>query len=440
MILCCLIAGILVFIGTAAAAVWINIDSAVQNTKVEFISQNGESEETLDPNAGKPITFLILGQDTRDGDSGSITGDADENSGLHNADTTMVAQIAADRSWINLVSIPRDSIVTVPSCKTSNGTVPAQYDVMFNSIFATSYSVGGNLASAATCTAEAVNSLTGLDIKNFVVVDFQGLYDMIDALGGVDICLPTDIQDSYTDLDLKKGLNHFDGLTATQYARMRHGTNTDGSDIMRTTRQQYLIKAILREAISKNLFTQSNQLYQLALAAIRSLNISSGMANTSALVGLAMSLANLDTSHIYAQTVPVTPWAYNQNHVVWADSADEVWAKLKDAEPLYSSDDSSSASPTDDASSADASASASPSATDAETAGTGSGTQAEGKDEGTYNADTGLIEEADGTLIDPNTGGTVDPETGSILDPDTNQYIGIADKYINFTVCGIKTD
>ncbi|NEG69315.1 LCP family protein [Bifidobacterium choloepi] len=436
-VIACIVIAVLAFAGTAAAAVWINLDSAVKSTKVDYVSQgDGDSEEVVDPNAGETISFVIIGQDTRDGASGSITGDADENSDLHSADTTMVAQISADRSYINLVSIPRDSIVSVPSCQTTNGTVPAQYNVMFNSIFARAYSVGGNLASAATCTVEAVNSLTGMDIKNFIVVDFAGLSSMVDALGGVDICLPTDIEDSNTNLDLKAGLNHMDGVTATQYARMRHGTNTDGTDIMRTTRQQYLIKTILREAISKNLFTQSAQLYQLALAAIKSLNISSGLADTSTLVGLAMSLVNLDTSHIYTQTVPVTTWSQDANRVVWADSADEVWEKMVKGEPLFDTATSVTADESSPSASSSASASESASAS-ASSSASSSGDADSKKDEGTYDANTGLIVESDGTLIDPNTGGMVEADTGSIIDLDTYQYIGIADKYINYKFCGI---
>ncbi len=50
---------------------------------------------------------------------------------------------------------------------------------------------------------------------------------------------------------------------------------------------------------------------------------------------------------------------------------------------------------------------------------------------------TGLITQADGTLIDPNTGGTVDPEDGSIHDALTGQYIGLADRYLNATVCAV---
>lgn len=241
MVIACVIAGVLVFLGTVAAATWFNIDHAVQERRV---NSHFEHQEYLDPNAGQPIRFVLIGQDSRDAGNADIAGDGAENAGVHNADTTMVVEIAADRQFINLVSIPRDSLVDVPSCTTSQGTIPAQYGVMFNSIFSTAYAVGGDLSSAASCTVSAINSLTGLDISNFIVVDFKGLADMIDAIGGVDVCIPVHTVDANTDMDLSKGMHHLDGKSATNYARMRYGTGTDGSDIMRTTRQQYLIKSL----------------------------------------------------------------------------------------------------------------------------------------------------------------------------------------------------
>ena len=256
--------------------------------------------------------------------------------GNHQADTAMVLQISADRSAINLVSIPRDSLVDVPQCETSKGTIPAQYGVMFNSIFAGAYQTGGDLASAASCTLNAVNSLTGLNIQNFIVVDFAGLVKMIDAIGGVDICVPQDIDDPYSTLQLSKGMQHLDGTQATQYARTRY-TLGDGSDTARTTRQQYLIKQLMSEALSKNLFTDTAQLYQLAKSALESLNISEGMADTAALVGLAMSLKNFNISHLYTQTVPVVAAPSDPNRSVWADNADEVWAKMREGKSLFES-------------------------------------------------------------------------------------------------------
>lgn len=447
----------LTFVGTAAAAVWVDINSTIEQRSFTLPVQADDADKDNEPqlvdvNAGKPVNVLLLGQDTREGDGNAAVGGSDDSTAnLHNADTTIVAQIAADRSYINLVSIPRDSMVDVPSCSTANGTIPAQYYVQFNSIFANAYSYGGDLASAAGCTVNAVNALTGLDIQEVVVVDFQGLSSMIDALGGVDICIPFDTQDTYTGLDLKRGMQHLDGTQATQYARMRHGTGTDGSDVMRTTRQQYLIKALLNEALSKNLFTNSPQLYQLARAALESLNISDGLADAATLAGLAMSLKNLDSSHLYAQTVPVVADPYNPTaRVVWSDAADAVWEKLRTNQPLTAqSDDGQSADGTADDSSGTASDTPSDTSANADSSqqttqdGTGTDTGTEQTQQAAPDPNTGLVTSVDPytlqeVLHDPATGGVVDPETGSITDPLTGQYIGMADQYIMYTFCRVS--
>ncbi|WP_238549841.1 LCP family protein [Bifidobacterium bombi] len=387
--------------------------------------------EIIDPNAGKPINLLVLGQDSRDGANQALGATSPDDGGEHNADTTMVVQISADRSYINIVSIPRDSLVDAPSCTTTHGTVPARYNVMFNSIFASGWQTGGDLASAASCTANAVNSLTGLDIQQFVVVDFNGLKNMIDAIGGVDLCIPVDIQDDYTSLDIKRGMNHMDGITATTYARMRHGTGTDGSDIMRTTRQQYLVKELISEALSKNLMTNNMQLYRLANSALESLTISEGMSKANVLAGLAMSLKNIHVDHVYTRTIPVVPAPSDpSSRVIWSTGATEVWKKLRNNEPLTDeqiggaakSAPESSQSNTDSGTQNSTPAAPSAPAAPAEPA---------------PDPNTGLIKRADGTLIDPVTGGTVDPQDGSIRDANTGQYIGIANRYLMTTVCGV---
>lgn len=439
----------LAFVGTASAAVLVDINRTIENRSFTLLPQadGGDASDDSgvdDSLAGQTVNVLILGQDTRDGDNSTAIGGLGDTTGsIHNADTTIVAQIAADRSYINLVSIPRDSMVDVPSCSTANGVIPAQYHVQFNSIFANAYAYGGDLASAAGCTLNAVNALTGLNIQEAIVADFHGLSSMIDALGGVDICIPFDTQDPYTGLELQRGMRHLDGVQATQYARMRHGTGTDGSDIMRTTRQQYLIKALLNEALSKNLLTSSPQLYQLARAALGALNISDGLADAGTLAGLAMSLKDLDPAHVYAQTVPVIPDPENPAaRVVWSYDADTVWEKLRTDQPL-------TAQTEDDGTTTDTTGIEDDATTDAtdvdDPYGSADNSQSDGVVDPASEPDpnTGLVTVVDPntlqeTLIDPATGGTVDPETGSIVDPTTGQYIGMADQYIMFTFCGVS--
>ncbi|MDD6461623.1 MAG: LCP family protein, partial [Bifidobacteriaceae bacterium] len=351
----CFVLAIVAFVLCFAGSVYVQISGRITASGVGFLDQDdgdGDTKnDTLDPYDGQAITMLILGQDTRDGAENAALGGG-ELANEHQADTTMVAQISADRSYINIVSIPRDSIVDRPSCKMSDGsTLQAEDDVMFNSIFASAYSAGGDLTSAASCAVHSVNYLTGLNIDQFIVVDFAGMSEMVNALGGVDICLPTDVNDAYSGLNLSAGVQHLDGTQATQYARTRHGLG-DGSDIMRTTRQQYLIKRLIRTALQKNLIAQSNQLYQFALAALNNLNMSSGLANVNTLIGLAQALSGLNVNRIYSRTIPVTSYDAAGNRVVWDESAKDVWKLLRDGDPLQS--DATTDTASTDSSSSDA--------------------------------------------------------------------------------------
>ncbi|WP_018143550.1 LCP family protein [Alloscardovia criceti] len=431
---------VLVFSGTVFASTYVQFANTVSQAKVSVIKQENVKEEIVDPNSGKALNILVLGTDSRDGAENQAIGGS-EDVGVHQADTTMIVHISADRSFIDIVSIPRDSIVSVSSCTTSKGTIPAQYNVMFNSIFATAYDQGGDLASAASCTLSAVNELTGLSISQFVTVDFSGLKNMIDALGGVDVCISQDFSDVNSNLSLTRGLHHLNGTDATQYARTRYSLG-DGTDVMRTVRQQYLIKMLIREALQQNLLTNFDKLYQLATTALQSLNISEGLADSGTLIGLAASLKDFKTSGIYSQTVPVTNWTYDTNRVVWTSDAEQLWERIKNDQPLsdVSTDTSADASTSTD-SSENTESSDSNSAESNSTDSTTSDATSEGTTDSSETPDpnTGLITRADGTLIDPATGGYVDPETGVIHSATTDWSIGLADEYLNYTVCGITS-
>ncbi|RSX58495.1 LCP family protein [Bifidobacterium samirii] len=432
----------LAFSGTFAAATLADISRVVDDNKIQVIAQDDKDDDEnqlVDPYANEPIDILLIGQDTRDGDTNAAIGGGETEGGLHNSDTVMILQLAADRKSANLVSLPRDLIVDVPACQTTTGTIPAQYSVMLNTIFPNAYAQGGDLASAASCTMSMVNSLSGMNIQNFMVVDFGGLVNMINAIGGVDICIPVDTVDSYTGLNLAKGVQHLDGLTATQYARMRHGTGTDGSDTMRTTRQQYLIKRLITTALQKNLITQTAQLYQLAKSALESVQMSSGLADVMTLAGLAMSMKDFNVSHLYSQTIPIVPWTYDANRSMLADGAEAVWEKLRNHQPLVeeqSTDTTTDGGATDGTTTGDG-ATTDGGATDGTTADGGSTDGGATGDGSTYNERTGVITMADGTLIDAETGGTIDPETGAIRDAVTGQFIGLANRYLEIDVCGM---
>lgn len=414
---------LIVFLITFVAAIYIDLSRTTGARAIHVIATAAQKKSILplDQFQGRPINILLLGQDTRSGAENRAMGGT-EDDGEHNADTTMVLQISANRDYMNLVSIPRDTIVSVPACATAKGTIPESREVMFNSIFAAGYQKDG-ISGAASCTMQAVTHLTGIPLTAFAVVDFAGMRTMINALGGVDVCIPLDLSDDYTNLRLKKGWQHLDGTTGTQFARVRHGVGVgDGSDIMRTARQQYLIKQLVRQALSKSILTNSAELYQFAKAGINSVHLSENLADINTLMGLAASLRHISATNIYSRTAPITAYPADPNRVQFSEEARLLWKLMRSGKPVNGPlEENGHASSASSQQAAPAKPGTSHSAKKKETKTVG-----------------GLIRKEDGTLIDPKTNGIVDPKTGFIRDPKTGQNIGIADVYLNNVVCGVR--
>ncbi len=427
------VTALLSFAVTFGVASYTHLSHVVSSRSVQIIPQphsSHKSEDILDPNSGHAINIILMGQDSRDGKANNALGNG-IGEGDHNADTTMLLQISANRSYANLVSIPRDSIVSVPACTTRKGVIPARKDVMFNSIFANGYARDG-ISGAATCMISAVRHLTHIPITQFVVVDFAGMMQMINSIGGVDVCIPVSFSDPYTGLSLQKGYQHLNGKNGTEFARLRHGLG-DGSDIMRTARQQYLIKQLLRQVMSKNILTNANQLYQFAEAALDSLQMSEGLANINTLTGLAYSMRHFKVSNLNSRTVPTQAYPADPNRVEFAPQAHEVWEKFIHEEPLNapapSASSTSSKKSNRNSAKSDSSSTHSPSSS--------SSSSKSASHESAPDPITGLITLPDGELEDPRTHGRVDKKTGIITDPNTGYPLGLADDYLNHAVCGI---
>ena len=281
-----------------------------------------------DTHAGQAVNILVLGSDQRDGENAEIGGTEE---GMR-SDTTIVVHVSADRTRIEMVSIPRDSLVEIPSCTLTNGqTTRAQSKAMFNSAFAIGYDRGGDLESAAACTVNTVQVNTGVPIDNVVVVDFAGFQNMINAIGGVPMCIPHDVSDKYTGLDLTAGQHMLDGVTALQYARARHGTGFDGSDTMRAGRQQVLIANVANEVLSKNLLTDGAQLMQFLSAATQSVTTNLSVTD---LTGLAFSLRGVNRDNITLMTVPWAPARSDKNRVEWTSEATTIWQNIAADVPM----------------------------------------------------------------------------------------------------------
>src|SRR5699024_7922614 len=149
----------------------------------------GDSEPApLDPASGEPINLLVLGSDTRAGEVNDEYGTTPESG--QRSDTTMLTHISADRERVEVVSIPRDMLVTIPSCRMADGSwTEPRPETMFNRAFSQGAD-GGDLGTAAACTIRTLEEMSDVYVDDFVVVDFAGFINVVDALGGVPMCIP----------------------------------------------------------------------------------------------------------------------------------------------------------------------------------------------------------------------------------------------------------
>lgn len=283
-----------------------------------------------DGSKGTAINILLVGSDVRSGKNGSIGGRVTE--GMR-SDTTIVMHISADRSRIEMMSIPRDTRVRIPDCTLFNGLVKRGWTGKFNIAFANG-GVRGNPAEAAACTANAVEQLTDIYIHYYVVVDFAGFIDMIDALGGVPMTIDRDLRSSKAKLNLKKGEQVLTGRQALAYARMRTAEEggVDGTDPQRIGRQQELLANTVKAAREKNLFFDVVALTDFIKAGADTMTMSPELTDIDYLVALAFSLRNVDEDKIVFAT---TPWRFaGQGDVEWTADAYTMFKRMKDDKPI----------------------------------------------------------------------------------------------------------
>jgi LCP family protein required for cell wall assembly len=265
------------------------------------------------------LNILVLGSDSRSGKENKKLGGGDS-SGAR-SDTAMVVHIDAGRTRATVVSIPRDTLVTRPSCPlASGGRTAVAYGAMFN----TAYEVGGPV-----CAVKTVESITDLRMDHCLEVDFSGFAKLVDALGGVTVTTDQDIRDDYSHLHLKAGTHHLDGTRALALARTRHGIG-DGSDLGRIGLQQQLVKALLRQTASTSLLTDPARLYRVADAVTGSLTTDTGLDSLPELIRLGESLNGLTSEHVKTVMMPVVTAPSDPNRVVAKEpAARELWASLR---------------------------------------------------------------------------------------------------------------
>jgi LCP family protein required for cell wall assembly len=266
-----------------------------------------------------PINVLVMGSDTREGANAKGTGSVSDTPGL--SDTTILLHLSSDRKFAYGVSLPRDAMVQRPACprKNGNGTDPGGM-TQFNA----AYAIGG-----PACTVKTVEQLTGIRINHFVVVDFVGFKSMVNAINGVTVCVPSEVNDTVGHIKLPAGTYKVTGQQALDYVRVRHDIGAPTGDIGRMKRQQTFISAMIKKVVSAGTLTNPVRLLKFLNAATNSLTTDPGFANLKQLASLGSSLKNIGLDNIKFITVPWEPWSQDANRVAWKPDANELWRLIR---------------------------------------------------------------------------------------------------------------
>lgn len=264
-----------------SAGVYAKLTGNVRHIQVAHEDLGGSRPAKAAPGA---LNILVVGSDQRGG-----------------SDIIMLAHLSADRNDVTVISFPRDSMVRLPACPARQG-LPGQkrHLGMINS----SFNFGG-----IGCTWKTIETLTGIHIDHFIKIDFDGFRDMVDAIGGVNLCIPEPIRDRYVGLELPAGLQTLRGEQALGYVRARYGLG-DGTDIGRIRRQQEFFAAMVKKAMSGEILANPIRLFGFVNAATRSMTTDPGL-TPRVMVDLALTAHGLSSDNTHFVTAP---WRYSTTY------------------------------------------------------------------------------------------------------------------------------
>ena len=302
-IICALLA--LVIVAVAGMYFYLGSQLVKKNVLVNYSGR---------PAASAGQNWLIAGSDSRQGLTAKqerqlATG---HDIGGHRSDTVMILHIPANGGPSVLVSLPRDSYVPIPGYG----------DNKLNAAF----SFGGPKLLAKT-----VQNVTGLRIDHYMEIGFGGFVHVVDAVGGVRMCLKTSLYDQASGARLKKGCQTLNGGQALAYVRTRH--NFSDQDLQRVQDQRLFMRALLTKLTSPGVILNPFASVPAALGVANTVTVDKGT-SLYQLIKVAFALRHPETT-----TVPIAnsnfPTANAGDAVQWNSAeATQLFNDLKNDQPV----------------------------------------------------------------------------------------------------------
>lgn len=260
--------------------------------------------------------ILVVGSDSRAGNNQKFG----KNVQGQRSDTMLIVHIRPHHQGAVVVSLPRDSEVPILACKadTKHGYQGQPANPNSTEMLNATFAFGGPL-----CLWKTVEQETHIRIDHYVGLTFSGFINVINDIGGVNVCLPRSIHDPKSGLNLGKGEHHVKGFEALAFWRERYVGL--GSDLQRIQRQQYLMAGLMQGVKTGGLLSNYPRMYSVLRDAAKALTVDQGL-SLSDMVSLAENLRTLTSKSVRFVTVPNQPDPTDQNRVVWLQpQADELF-------------------------------------------------------------------------------------------------------------------
>jgi LCP family protein required for cell wall assembly len=275
-------------------------------------------EQLLDPAARReratvsgPLNYLLVGSDRR----------ASSPTGEERSDTIMVVHIPAGLDRAYLVSVPRDLLVAIPPVP---GTGYAGGSDKINAAF----QHGGGDQGGTRLLSATLTRLTGLRFDGAALIDFSGFRSVIDLLGGVRMCVDTQVRSIHTNTLFTPGCHQMSGAQALDYARQRY--DLPGGDYDRQRHQQQLLRAMADKIASSELAGNPAKLDQVLRGLGSSLTVDT---NGLPLEDLVLALRDLRSNTLFGVQVPSYPEIIDETSYVLLDpAASDLFRSLRDDE------------------------------------------------------------------------------------------------------------
>ncbi|MCU1404422.1 MAG: cpsA [Glaciihabitans sp.] len=263
------------------------------------VDEDGNTVADVD---GEAQNILLVGDDHRpdgatDEELAKLGTEADD--GGTNTDTMMVMHLPADGSSATMISFPRDSWVDIP------GYGKNKLNAAF-SLGSENGTAEGDAGAGARLLISTIEGMTGLSIDHYVRVSLLGFYNIVEALGPVDVCLNNAVKDPYSAIDLPAGVVTLNAQQALSFVRQRHGL--PNGDLDRQVRQQYFLSVEARKILSAGTLLNPIKLGAVIDAVSSSIETDPGLN----FINLAAQLRNLSADSIVTATIPIlgTPTIY----------------------------------------------------------------------------------------------------------------------------------